>query len=83
LSIGRDRFIDELTARNIGTSVHFIPVHLHPYYRDTYGYAPASFPVAWDAFERMLSIPLHPGLTAGDVGDVIDAVLDVVRRFRR
>src|SRR5437763_16976603 len=39
LSIGRDRFIDELTARNIGTSVHFIPIHLHPYYRDKYAYA--------------------------------------------
>src|SRR2546429_2606369 len=46
LSIGRDRFIDELTARNIGTSVHFIPIHLHPYYRDKYAYAPQRFPVA-------------------------------------
>src|SRR5213083_2657640 len=44
LRIGRDRFIEELTARNIGTSVHFIPIHLHPYYRDKYGYAPDAFP---------------------------------------
>jgi dTDP-4-amino-4,6-dideoxygalactose transaminase len=83
LTIGRDRFIEELTARNIGTSVHFIPVHMHPYYRDTYGYAADTFPVAHDAFERMLSVPLHPGLSPSDVGDVITAVLDVAQTFRR
>lgn len=83
LSIGRDRFIDELTRRRIGTSVHFIPVHLHPYYRDSYGLHPASFPVAQDAYERMLSLPLHPGLADRDVSDVADAVLDIARRYRR
>jgi dTDP-4-amino-4,6-dideoxygalactose transaminase len=83
LRIERDRFIDELTARNVGTSVHFIPIHLHPYYRDRYGYAPQRFPVALDAYRRMLSLPLHPGLSDDDVADVIDAVLDVVRTFRR
>lgn len=83
LRIERDRFIDELTARNVGTSVHFIPIHLHPYYRDKYGYAPQRFPVALDAYRRMLSLPLHPGLSDDDVADVIDAVLDVVRTFRR
>jgi dTDP-4-amino-4,6-dideoxygalactose transaminase len=83
LTIGRDRFIDELAARNIGTSVHFIPVHLHPFYRDRYGYAADSFPVAYQNFERMLSLPLHPALSDGDVGDVIDAVCDVARTFRR
>src|SRR5690348_9494061 len=46
LRIGRDRFIEELATRNIGTSVHFTPIHLHPYYRDKYGYNTASFPVA-------------------------------------
>lgn len=83
LRIGRDRFIDELTARNIGTSVHFIPIHLHPFYRKKYGYAPADFPVAFSNFERMLSLPLHPGLTDQDVSDVIEAVLDVVQTYRR
>jgi dTDP-4-amino-4,6-dideoxygalactose transaminase len=83
LRIGRDRFIDELTARNIGTSVHFIPVHLHPYYRDRYGWAPDDFPVAYDSFERMLSLPLNPRLTSRDVNDVVTAVEDVVRLFRR
>jgi dTDP-4-amino-4,6-dideoxygalactose transaminase len=83
LRIGRDQFIDELTARNIGTSVHFIPLHLHPFYRQKYGYLPHRFPVAYGAYQRMLSLPLHPGLTDEDVGDVIAAVLDVTRRFAR
>jgi dTDP-4-amino-4,6-dideoxygalactose transaminase len=82
LTIGRDRFIQELADRNIGTSVHFIPIHLHPYYRDKYGYTPGSFPVAYDNYRRMLSLPLHPGLTDRDVSDVIEAVLDVVRSYR-
>lgn len=83
LRIDRAAFIRELTARNIGTSVHFIPIHLHPYYRDKYGYAPGDFPVALDNFERMLSLPLHPRLTDRDVADVVDAVLDLTRTFRR
>ena len=83
LRIGRDRFIEELTARNIGTSVHFIPVHLHPYYRDKYGYAPDAFPIAHDNYCRLLSLPLHPGLSDRDVTDVIEAVLDVARTHRR
>jgi dTDP-4-amino-4,6-dideoxygalactose transaminase len=83
LRISRAQFIDELTARNIGTSVHFIPIHLHPYYRDRYGYAPDDFPVAKSAYDRMLSLPLHPGLSDGDVADVIGAVFDVANRFAR
>lgn len=83
LRIGRDQFIDELTKRNIGTSVHFIPIHVHPYYRDKYRYAPTDFPVAFSNFERLMSLPLHPGLTDQDVSDVIDAVLDVVQTYRR
>jgi len=83
LRIDRDRFIAELAARRIGTSVHFIPIHLHPYYRDRYGYAPESFPVAWTNYGRLLSLPLNPRLTDDDVTDVIEAVRDVVRVNRR
>ena len=83
LSIDRGRFIDEMTRRRIGTSVHFIPLHLHPYYRNRYGYRPDHFPVAQSNYERMLSIPLHPGLADGDVADVITAVRDIARRYRR
>ncbi|HHY93425.1 MAG TPA: DegT/DnrJ/EryC1/StrS aminotransferase family protein, partial [Firmicutes bacterium] len=83
LHIDRDRFIEELKARNIGVSVHFIPVHLHPYYRDKYGYKPEDFPVAYENYLRMISLPLNPRLTDEDVADVIEAVLDVVKTFRR
>ena len=83
LRIGRDQFIDELADRNIGTSVHFIPVHAHPYYRDRYGYEDQDFPVAFSNFERMLSLPLNPRLDRFDVEDVIEAVLDVVHTYRR
>jgi dTDP-4-amino-4,6-dideoxygalactose transaminase len=83
LRIGRDRFIDELAARGIGTSVHFIPIHLHPYYREKYRYSAEAFPVAYDSFQRMLSLPLHPRLSDQDVADVIEAVRDVVRIYRR
>jgi dTDP-4-amino-4,6-dideoxygalactose transaminase len=83
LTIGRDRFIAELTQRNIGTSVHFIPVHLHPYYRNKYGYTPGLFPVALSAYEGLISLPLHPGLSDADVQDVCEAVLDVLHCHRR
>ena len=79
LTISRDRFIEELAERNIGTSVHFIPIHLHPYYRDRYGFTPASFPVACSNYQRLLSLPLNPALTDQDVSDVIEGVLDVLR----
>ena len=83
LRIGRDRFIEELRTRNIGTSVHFIPIHLHPYYRDKYGYEAEAFPVAYDSFQRMISLPLNPRLSDQDVADVIEAVRDIVRTHRR
>lgn len=83
LRIDRDEFIRELTARNIGTSVHFIPVHTHPYYRDKYGMAAADLPAAMENYRRMLSLPLHPMLTDGDVGDVVQAVRDVAEVHRR
>jgi dTDP-4-amino-4,6-dideoxygalactose transaminase len=83
LRVGRDQFINELTALNIGTSVHFIPIHIHPFYQQKYRYRPEQFPVAYQTYQRMLSLPLHPLLTDADVGDVITAVLDVAQRFAR
>jgi dTDP-4-amino-4,6-dideoxygalactose transaminase len=80
LRIDRSTFIDELRARNIGTSVHFIPVHLHPYYRDKYGWQPADFPIAYDNYRRMVSLPLNPALSESDVEDVVEAVREVVQR---
>jgi dTDP-4-amino-4,6-dideoxygalactose transaminase len=83
LRIGRNEFIEELRQRNIGSSVHFIPVHLHPYYRDRYGLRPDDFPIAYAAYGRLLSLPLHPGLSDSDVNDVIDAVLAIAKSHRR
>lgn len=83
LTIDRARFIEELKARNIGTSVHFIPNHLHPYYRDKYGYKPDDFPVAYSNYIRLISLPLNLRMSNQDADDVVEAVLDVVTRFRR
>lgn len=83
LTLDRSGFIRELKARNIGTSVHFIPNHLQPYYRDKYGYQPSDFPVAYREFQRIISLPLNPRLSDADVADVVEAVLDVVRLCRR
>lgn len=83
LRITRAQFIEELKARNIATSVHFIPIHLHPYYRDRYGWRPEDFPVAYWEYQRLVSLPLHPRLSDADVADVINAVYDVVSVFRR
>jgi dTDP-4-amino-4,6-dideoxygalactose transaminase len=82
LPIDRDRFIDEMAARNIGTSVHFIPLHLMSFYRDRYGLTEGTFPVATAEFERLVSLPLHPGLSDRDVDDVIEAVRDIVQTAR-
>jgi dTDP-4-amino-4,6-dideoxygalactose transaminase len=81
-TIGRDHVVESLANRNIGTSVHFIPIHTHPYYRDKYGYRPMDFPVAFTNFERMLSIPLNPSMTDQDVADVIEAVIDTIKQSR-
>jgi len=83
LSIDRARFAEELRRRNIGISVHFIPIHVHPYYRETYGYRPEDFPVAWGEYLREISLPIYSRMGDGDVDDVIEAVLDVARVFRR
>lgn len=79
-AITRDRLIDELKVRNIGTSVHFIPIHLHPFYRDKYGWRPEDFPTALDSFERMLSLPLNSQMTDEQVDRVIRNVLDLTRK---
>jgi dTDP-4-amino-4,6-dideoxygalactose transaminase len=81
LGISRDAFIEELSARGIKTSVHFIPLHAFTYYRETYGYREEDFPVASREFQRIVSLPIYPAMSDGDVEDVIEAVLDVTERF--
>lgn len=82
LSIDRAGFVEEMKQRGIGTSVHFIPLHLHPYYRETYGYRPDDFPVAHAEYLREISLPIYSGMTDQEVERVIDAVRDVVEEHR-
>jgi dTDP-4-amino-4,6-dideoxygalactose transaminase len=83
LTIDRNRFIDELKQRGIGTSVHFIPLHIHPYYRETFGYKPEDYPVAYETFKRIISLPIYPKMTDSDVDRVIRAVREIVSLYKR
>jgi UDP-4-amino-4,6-dideoxy-N-acetyl-beta-L-altrosamine transaminase len=83
LAINRAQFIEALRAENIGTSVHFIPVHLHPYYRQKFGYKRGDFPNAECAYDRIVSLPLYPKMSEEDVGHVIAAVGKIVRKHRK
>lgn len=78
---GRDAFAQGMRKKNIGISVHFIPLHLHPYYRDTYGYTADSFPIATREYERELSLPIYSRMSDADVDDVIAAVLETAREL--
>lgn len=83
LRIDRDGVIQALTAAGIGTSVHFIPLHEHSYYRDHLGVRAETVPVADREWERIVSLPLHPGLSDADVDRVADTLRDILRRHRR
>ncbi|MCU1285417.1 MAG: DegT/DnrJ/EryC1/StrS aminotransferase [Acidobacteriales bacterium] len=83
LRVDRATFIDELRQMGIGTSVHFIPLHLHPYYRDRYGYVEGDFPNAEDAYSRCISLPIYPDMNEFEVGRVINAVKKVVQLNRK
>jgi dTDP-4-amino-4,6-dideoxygalactose transaminase len=76
--IKRDAFIEALRARGIGTSVHYIPLHLHPYWRDTYRLRSEQFPVSTEAYRRMVSLPIYSRMTDADVGRVVDAVREAM-----
>lgn len=83
LRVGRAEFVRHLADERIATSVHFIPLHCHPYYRDTYGFRPESFPIAYREYQREISLPIYAGMSDGDVDDVIAAVCRVVAAHRR
>ena len=70
----RDAFVEALSEANIECSVHYIPLHLFEFYQEQYGYRVGDFPCAEAAFERVVSLPLHPGLTEEDIHIVIDAI---------
>jgi dTDP-4-amino-4,6-dideoxygalactose transaminase len=79
LRITRDQFVDAMKAENIGTGVHYTALHLHQYYRDTFGYKPGDMPNAEWIGERTISLPLSPSLSLQDAEDVIEAVRRVCR----
>ncbi len=82
LRINRNEFVAALKQREIGTSVHFIPLHMHPYYRDTYGYDSADFPVATREYERYMSLPLFPDMSEEQIHHVIESVTSIAEQNR-
>lgn len=83
LKIDRAQFIQALKAEGIGTSVHFIPLHIHPFYRDACGYRREDFPNASAAFERIISLPIFPRMTNTDCERVVGAVKRIIGQSRR
>ncbi len=83
LRIDRDQFIVEMAERNIAASVHYKPIHMHSYYANKYGWRPEDFPVAFDNFKRMVSLPISSRYTKEEASEVISVVEDVLKRFRR
>lgn len=83
LKITRERFIQALAQAKIGTSVHFIPLHLHPFYRDMYQLEADDFPAALYAYRRAVSLPIYPGMTDEDVEDVIAAVEQLLATHKK
>lgn len=83
LRTNRDKFIEALRAENIGTSVHFIPLHRHPFYQKTFGFKRGDFPVADHIYERIVSLPLYPRMSMDDLDDVVKAVKKIVEYYRK
>ncbi len=83
LTIDRDQVIEELREANIGTSVHFIPLHMHSYYAERCGVTSGQLPVADAVFPRLLSLPIHPGMSRADAEQVAGILTDVLKRNRR
>ncbi len=83
LQLTRGKVFSALIAEGIGVNVHYIPVHLHPFYRERFATGPGLCPVAEAAYERMISLPVFPRMSDGDVDDVINAVDKVIEAYRR
>ena len=83
LKIDRAAFIEELKQRGIGTSVHWMPLHLHPYYREVFGYQPHDLPRAAALYSEIISLPLYPDLTEGEVRYVVTSVKEIIAQARK
>lgn len=82
LTVDRARFLELLKAENVGTTVNFIPVHRHPYYRDALGFRAEEFPVAERLYPRTFTLPIYPRMTDSDVDDAVAAVFKVLHHVR-
>ncbi|GBE18163.1 UDP-4-amino-4, 6-dideoxy-N-acetyl-beta-L-altrosamine transaminase [archaeon BMS3Abin16] len=82
-SISRDEFFTKMRGLNIGVNVHYIPVYHHSYYRNAFDVSPADYPVTEDVFNRILTLPLHQGMTKEDVDYVIDSVKSILKKGHR
>ncbi len=82
LKIDRNTFLENLKAANIGFSVHYIPLHMHPYYRERFDFSPESFPQAAENYRRVVTLPLYPAMSDQDVQDVIEAVQTIITENR-
>jgi perosamine synthetase len=80
LKISRAQFIDRLKSAGIGISVHYLPLHMHPYYRNRYGYKPEDLPTAATAYEQAISLPIYPGLGHNEVHYVCDQIKQIIAR---
>ena len=76
----RDKVIEELKSRGVGCSVHFIPVHKHPYYKEKFGYKDSDYPVANKVYKQSLSLPIYPDMSDEEVNYVIKNLLEVIER---
>lgn len=78
LTLDRNEFMSALKDRGIGTAVHWMPLHMHPYYRDTFGYRPADLPVAASIYPQIVSLPFYPEITDKQIDAVCEAIRDVI-----
>jgi UDP-4-amino-4,6-dideoxy-N-acetyl-beta-L-altrosamine transaminase len=83
LRIKRNEFIEKLKEKGIGTSVHFIPLHLHPFYRKTFNYQRGDFPVTEKVYENIISLPIYPAMSRKDVKYVIHSVREIIKENRK
>jgi perosamine synthetase len=83
LKAGRREIFDALRAENIGVNVHYLPVHLHPYYRREFGYKAGDYPKAERYYERAITLPIFPRMSDDDIDYVIKTVKKVMDGFRK
>src|SRR5262249_46843462 len=82
LSVDRNGFVDSLARQGVSCSVHFIPLHLQPFYQEAFGYGPDSFPVAEREYRSCFSLPIFPDMTDAEISHVVDAVFHSINESR-